>query len=72
MSSFYLVLAEKKKRYKAHESLFGTYVNAIFFAAQVATTVGYGSTFPVSNNGKIFVSVFILVGVPITGHFAYF
>lgn len=45
--------------------LFTRTTNAIFFAAQVVTTVGYGSQYPKSNNAKIFICAYALLSVPI-------
>lgn len=46
-------------------NLFNSYTNAIFFAAQVVTTIGYGNQYPRSNNGMIFIIFYALIFVPI-------
>ena len=45
--------------------LFNSYTNAIFFAAQVVTTIGYGNQYPRSDNGMIFIIFYALIFVPI-------
>ncbi|XP_059807414.1 potassium channel subfamily K member 1-like isoform X1 [Hypanus sabinus] len=42
------------------------FASAFFFASTLVTTVGYGHTTPLSNGGKAFSIIFILVGVPLT------
>ena len=46
-------------------NLFNSYTNAIFFAAQVVTTIGYGNQYPRSDNGMIFIIFYALIFVPI-------
>ncbi|KAJ7307488.1 hypothetical protein JRQ81_009509 [Phrynocephalus forsythii] len=40
--------------------------SALFFAASVLTTTGYGHTMPLSAGGKIFCLLYALVGIPAT------
>ncbi|KAJ1106152.1 hypothetical protein NDU88_003555 [Pleurodeles waltl] len=42
------------------------FTSALFFAASVLTTTGYGHTVPLSNGGKIFCIVYTFFGIPAT------
>ncbi|KAF7238631.1 Potassium channel subfamily K member 1, partial [Varanus komodoensis] len=42
------------------------FTSALFFAASVLTTTGYGHTVPVSDGGKIFCILYAAVGIPMT------
>jgi len=46
---------------------FGTFIDTVYFIAITVTTVGYGDMSPKSDAGKIFVMVFIIVGVALAG-----
>lgn len=46
---------------------FGTFIDTMYFIAITVTTVGYGDMSPKSDAGKIFVMVFIIVGVALAG-----
>lgn len=43
------------------------YSNSLFFAMTVTTTIGYGNQSPVTSGGRIFVIIFALLGIPLTG-----
>ena len=51
------------------ESDFNNNVDAVYFVAISATTVGYGDMSPKTDKGKIFVMAFILTGVAMAGVF---
>ena len=42
--------------------------NSFFFAGTVATTIGYGSITPATEEGKMFCIIFTIIGIP---YFAY-
>ena len=46
---------------------FDSSVNAFYFIAITATTVGYGDVTPKTDRGKVFVIVFIITGVALAG-----
>jgi len=46
---------------------FDTFIDTVYFIAITVTTVGYGDMSPKSDAGKIFVMMFIIVGVALAG-----
>lgn len=40
--------------------------SSFFFAGTVATTIGYGNVYPLSEGGKVFCMVFAVFGIPMT------
>lgn len=45
-------------------------LNAIYFSVVALTTVGFGDIYPVTVGGKIFVMIYLLVGIGILAAFA--
>ncbi|XP_040563808.1 TWiK family of potassium channels protein 7 [Lepeophtheirus salmonis] len=43
-----------------------TYVQAVFFASTIITTIGYGNIAPVTTKGRVFCILFAIVGIPFT------
>ncbi|XP_019877193.2 TWiK family of potassium channels protein 7 [Aethina tumida] len=43
-----------------------TTVKAVFFSSTVLTTIGFGNIVPVTTEGRVFVIIFALVGIPLT------
>ena len=46
-----------------NEPGFKSFVDCIYFIAITVTTVGYGDISPVTNAGKVFMILFIIVGI---------
>ncbi|KAM9295968.1 potassium channel subfamily K member 1 [Gastrophryne carolinensis] len=42
------------------------YMSSLFFVTTVLSTTGYGSTVPLSDGGKVFCIVYLIVGIPFT------
>lgn len=60
---YLLVSIVALQRYFTHEVHFKTTVDCVYFVFITVLTIGYGDLFPETDGGKIYVMVFILVGV---------
>ena len=43
-----------------------TYIQSIFFASTIITTVGYGHIAPSTTGGRVFCILFAIIGIPFT------
>lgn len=43
-----------------------TYIQAVFFAATILTTIGYGNIAPITPGGRVFCIIFAIIGIPFT------
>lgn len=59
-SSFGLILLESDKPW--------TFLDAFFFIIITLTTIGYGETFPLSNEGKVYMIFIMLIGLTLFGY----
>lgn len=63
----YVCAAAVTLQHMNDEPDFDTFIDTVYFIAITVTTVGYGDMSPKSDAGKIFVMVFIVVGVALAG-----
>ena len=63
----YVCAAAVTLQHMNDEPDFDTFIDTVYFIAITVTTVGYGDMSPKSDAGKIFVMVFIIVGVALAG-----
>ena len=63
----YVCVAAVSLQHLKNEPDFDSFVDTVYFIAITVTTVGYGDMFPKSDEGKMFVMVFIVVGVALAG-----
>lgn len=63
----YVCAAAVTLQHMNDEPDFDTFIDTVYFIAITVTTVGYGDMSPKSDAGKIFVMMFIIVGVALAG-----